>query len=479
MKKMKILMLEDNQLDAELIKEELAEHKFDFTSKLVETEKDFRTAIQDFRPGLILSDYKLPEFTGFEALEIAKKLVPDIPFIIVTGSLSEEMAVDSIKKGAWDYVLKENLTRLTPAIENALKLKVEKDKSRQAEKQIKQSAQMWQDTFNSITDIIAVISNKHEFLEINQTGCEALGMNYEDIIGKKCYQLVHKTESPLKVCPCNLVFDSKKMEVSEHTEGGRHYLLTAWPIFDDNGEVTSFSHSIKDITERKKAEEQIKKDLKIKSALLQELYHRTKNNMQLIASMLKLQSRSIENKSQAGISSIDFLHDSFDAIINRIKAMSLVHQKLYKADDLSRINLKEYIQDLVNLLMMSYHIREETISLKLELEDVFVLIDTAIPLGLVLNELISNSFKHAFPDNAKGELSIRLFKDEDDAINIHLSDNGIGIPKDIELENVNTIGLQTVFNLIKHQLNGKIRYDTDRGLKWHFRFIDNLHKERV
>jgi len=234
-----------------------------------------------------------------------------------------------------------------------------------------------------------------------------------------------------------------------------------------------------EIIEHQKDEEQIKTDLKIKTALLQELYHRTKNNMQLIASMLKMQSRSIENRSLAGISSIDFLHDSFDAIINRIKAMSMVHQKLYQAEDLSYINLKEYINDLLNLLMISYHIRSETISLKLEMEDVFVLIDSAIPMSLVLNELISNVFKHAFPDNAKGELSIRLFKDKIDSINIQLSDNGIGIPVDIDLENVNTIGIQTVFSLIKHQLNGQIRYDTEKGLKWHFKFKDDQHKERV
>ncbi|MDP8242177.1 MAG: response regulator, partial [Candidatus Celaenobacter antarcticus] len=109
MKKMKILMLEDNRFDADLIKEELISHKFDFTSEVVQTEKDFINAIHDFKPDIILSDYSLPQFTGFEALEIAKKLIPDIPFIIITGSLSEEMAADSIKRGAWDYVLKENL----------------------------------------------------------------------------------------------------------------------------------------------------------------------------------------------------------------------------------------------------------------------------------------------------------------------------------------------------------------------------------
>ncbi|NQT65662.1 MAG: sensor histidine kinase, partial [FCB group bacterium] len=205
----------------------------------------------------------------------------------------------------------------------------------------------------------------------------------------------------------------------------------------------------------------------------------TKNNMQIISSMLKMQSRSIENRSLAGDSNIDFLHDSFNDVINKIKAMSLVHQKLYQAEDLSHINLKEYVKDLVNLLMISYGIRSESLSLKLDLKDVFVLIDSAIPLGLVLNELISNTFKHAFPNAENDEIFIRLFQDKDGTINIQLNDNGVGIPSDINLENVNTMGLQTVFNLIKYQLKGEITYNSDKGLKWNIKLKDNLHKERV
>ncbi len=235
----------------------------------------------------------------------------------------------------------------------------------------------------------------------------------------------------------------------------------------------------KEIETRVKAEEQIKRDLKEKSILLQELYHRTKNNMQVISSMLRMQSRSLKNKSPSGNVNIDFLHDSFNDVINKIRSMSLVHQKLYQAKDLSNINLKEYIQDLIKLLMISYRIKSEKISLKLELEDVFVLIDSAMPLSLILNELVSNVFKHSFPDNTKGELSIRLFKDKNDTINIQLSDNGVGIPNDIDLENINTMGLQTVFDLVKYQLKGKVNYETKNGLKWYIGFKDNLHKKRV
>ncbi|RLC56679.1 MAG: hypothetical protein DRH89_05150 [Candidatus Cloacimonadota bacterium] len=248
---------------------------------------------------------------------------------------------------------------------------------------------------------------------------------------------------------------------------------------DDLEILTFVSEEIALAIDRKQTDERIKRNLNEKDTLLRELYHRTKNNMQIISSMLRMQSRSIENKSLSGNTGIEIVHESFDEVINKIKAMSLVHQKLYQAKDLSHINLKEYITDLIKLLMISFGIRSEKVSLNLDLEDILVLIDFAVPLGLVLNELISNVFKHAFPNNDEDEITIRLYKDNDNTINIHLSDNGVGIPKDIKLENVNTMGLQTVFNLIEYQLKGEITYKSDKGLKWDIELKDNLHHERV
>ncbi|HEY5467236.1 MAG TPA: PAS domain S-box protein, partial [Clostridia bacterium] len=119
------------------------------------------------------------------------------------------------------------------------------------------SAEKWQSTFNSITDIVSVISPDHMFLEINKAGCDAMGLKREDIIGKKCYELVHHLHNPLTGCPCSLTIQSKKMEVNEVLENGRYYQLTAWPILDANGELLAFSHTVKDISDRKRAEEQI------------------------------------------------------------------------------------------------------------------------------------------------------------------------------------------------------------------------------
>ena len=134
---LKILILEDNLLDIELIKEELKSHKLKYIYKNVDTKQKFVEALHSFKPDIILSDYNLPQFTGYEALKIVKKTSPNCPFILVTGHLSEELAVDVIKKGAWDFVLKTNTLRLIPAIENALKLKNEKEKNEQINNHLK------------------------------------------------------------------------------------------------------------------------------------------------------------------------------------------------------------------------------------------------------------------------------------------------------------------------------------------------------
>jgi len=243
-------------------------------------------------------------------------------------------------------------------------------------------------------------------------------------------------------------------------------------LYSENDiELLSFtSEEIALAINRKKSEEHIKRDLEEKSILLQELYHRTKNNMQVIAAMLKMQIRNSNN---------DFIKTSYKDIINKISAMSLVHQKLYESKDLSQINLKEYIEDIIKLLRRSFGLFTGKISLKLDLKEIFVLVDSAIPFGLILNELVTNAFKHAFPDNREGEIIIVMYQEENEMINIQVHDNGIGVPDGFNPRKSKGMGIQTVFSLVEYQLKGQIRYDIDGGFKWHFRFKDNLHKRRI
>lgn len=227
---------------------------------------------------------------------------------------------------------------------------------------------------------------------------------------------------------------------------------------------------IQNITERKQMEEQIQTSLQEKTVLLRELYHRTKNTMQVIASMLMLRAAHTGDQRIIALS-----HE----IETKIHAMALVHQKLYEAQHLSRINMREYLDDLVVFLMSSYTNISQKINYRSEIEPMGVLIDTAIPCGLVVSELLSNALKYAFPDDMTGIIQLQLYRSGPEELSLTVSDNGVGIPDDVNMAAMNSLGIQTIINLVRHQLQGNITWETQQGVTCHIHFHDNLYTERV
>jgi len=167
-KKINILIIEDVPADAELVEHELRKEKIEFSSKRVDTKKDFLRELKDFVPDIIISDFCLPQFNGMAALELAKGLAPLTPFIICTGSMNEETAVECMKAGAADYVIKEHLVRIVPAVKNALEQKQIREKKEQAEKALMLSALEWQTTFNAIKDGICLTDLNGKLIRCNK-----------------------------------------------------------------------------------------------------------------------------------------------------------------------------------------------------------------------------------------------------------------------------------------------------------------------
>ena len=241
-------------------------------------------------------------------------------------------------------------------------------------------------------------------------------------------------------------------------------------VINDNNNTPKYFISIgRDITERKASKKQIEKELKEKEILLRELYHRTKNNMQVICSMLSLQRKMTDS---------DSAQIQLQEAENRIKTMSLVHKKLYKSNSLSNLSIKEYVKDLVVLIENSYNARNKDVVINTEVEDFNILIDIAIPIGLIINELLSNTFKHAFPKDV-GEISIKIVRKENDKISIFIKDNGVGVEEKFDFYNTNTLGLQTVINIVENQLMGNVIFDSSDGLSCTIVFDDKLYDERV
>jgi PAS domain S-box-containing protein len=218
------------------------------------------------------------------------------------------------------------------------------------------------------------------------------------------------------------------------------------------------------ITERKQMEEQIKASLAEKELLLKEVHHRVKNNMQIISSLLKLQAGGIEdNKTR----------ELFNDSQNRIKSMALVYNKLYQSMDLAKIDLKDYVSELSNGLIQSYRDASGKITTEIEGDNIPLGVDLAIPCGLFINELISNSLKYAFPNGGNGEIRVSLRETDENNIEIIVSDNGVGIPDNVDLANTNTLGLYLVTMLVENQLGGKVELERNQGTKFRITFNKN------
>ena len=219
--------------------------------------------------------------------------------------------------------------------------------------------------------------------------------------------------------------------------------------------------SFMDITILKETEASLTKAIEEKRTLLKELYHRTKNNMQMIGSLLTLKASYAEDEKVGEV---------FDDMKNRIQSMSLVHEKLYQSESLYSIRLDDYIKDIVNSLKSSYAAAAGNVLIESDMDKITVSIEQAIPMGIILNELLANAFKYAFPGGTGGKIELSLHKREERKIQFRLRDNGTGVPEGFDFRTHNSLGMQLIFSIAEEQLKGKINYAINNGISWELTF---------
>jgi PAS domain S-box-containing protein len=255
------------------------------------------------------------------------------------------------------------------------------------------------------------------------------------------YDIVHRIERP----------DGEVRYVHEKAED----------IKDEKGKTIRSIGTVQDITEQKQAEDRIKASLKEKEVLLQEVHHRVKNNMQIISSLFNLQSRHIKDKQALEI---------FKSSQNRVRSMALIHERFYQSEDMARVDFAEYAQSLTSHLFSSHGISPGAVKLNLKIKDVFLDLNTAIPCGLIINELVSNSLKHAFPGEKKGEIKIAIHPLNKYGMEVIVSDNGVGLPKKVDFRKTDSLGLHLVNLLAEDQLHGDIKLDRTKGTSFCIKF---------
>lgn len=252
-----------------------------------------------------------------------------------------------------------------------------------------------------------------------------------------------------------------EFETENLSSDGENYFREVYlsPIYSEKGIVEEISGIGHDTTDKKLYEKELKKSLKEKEVLLQEVHHRVKNNMQVISSILNLQGAYVNDKKLHSI-----LNDSQD----RIRAMAAIHERLYRTKNFSDIKFSTYIKNLAENLVNSYEYGEAQIELTCELDEIFLTLDTSIPCGLIVNELISNALKYAFIGKEKGEIKISL-KKRKEQISIEVSDNGSGFSKEVDFKNIDSLGLQLVATLVD-QIEGKLEMNQEKGSSFRITF---------
>jgi len=230
--------------------------------------------------------------------------------------------------------------------------------------------------------------------------------------------------------------------------------VSSKPVRERSDKILYQEEMICNTTERKRSEEMRTKSLQERDLMLTEIHHRVKNNLQLIYSLLNLQSRYTKDQTAVNV---------FKEIQDRIRSIALIHERLYESEDLSRVDMPDYIKSLATYLVKSYKIGVR-VKLNLNMGQVFLGIDKAVPCGLIINELITNSLKHAFPDGKEGEIRVDLISHED-GVELIISDNGVGLPEGVDLQGASTLGIALVRGLIR-QLNCSVDVCIDMGTRY-------------
>jgi PAS domain S-box-containing protein len=352
---------------------------------------------------------------------------------------------------------------------------------KKTEEKLRESEEKYRNIVETANEGILITDNENLITYINKKVIGTIGYSLEELVGRPIWSFISKEYRPIikehMVKRMQGISESYELKLI-HKDGYSIWVfLNAKPFFNKEGKYIGSMSMFTDITKRKKAEEALKN---IETARKKEIHHRIKNNLQVISSLLDLQAEQFKDRDCIKDSEVlEAFRDSQD----RIVSMALIHEELYRGGGFETLNFVPYIEELAKNLFQSYNLGNADINLKLELtNNISFDMDIAVPLGMIINELVSNSFKHAFPNRDKGEIRIKLDREEEGkcikkvcedgestTFILSVSDDGIGIPEYIEIKDLDSLGLQLVTSLVD-QLDGKLELKRNNGTEFIVRF---------
>jgi PAS domain S-box-containing protein len=402
----------------------------------------WRTIIEN--RSLLCNDTDFNTPMGKAATELGIKSYLSVPLRCGNNAIGC-LKIDSFSKYSFTIEDQNLLEIVASQIEIAI------NNARQAEA-LRQSEQRYKALFDQSPVGVYTFDKNYTITNCNERMVGIIGSSREQIVGLDMTKLKDNIFMPAMTNALNGEICYHEDIYNATTISKNLWLsLTLTPLLDNESNVIAGIAVVEDINERKNAEKNLLKYLEEKEILLKEIHHRVKNNLQIISSLLHLQSDNLKHTK-------DFNAEIFKESQDRIRSMALIHEKLYSSENFGEVNIKDYLTTLSSSLVRSYRINTKV---KIDAENIYLNIEKSVTCGLIINELLTNSLKHAFHNNSDGQIHIQFLR-QNNHYELIVKDNGTGLSEDFDIDNTNTLGLKLVKRLTQ-QLEGTINYEVNNG----------------
>ena len=438
-KSFSLLVIEDNQGDVNLLKIMLQETAIRFSLEVAGRLDQGIGLAKSQKFDLIFLDFNLPDSYGIDTFIHLKESISQIPVVVLSGTDDTTLALEAVRKGAQDYLVKGQFDgeRLEKTIQFAI------ERQRIMHSLISNESQLRVIIQQNYDGIIVLDSDKN-ILFCNPSASKILGKSFMQLLDRP-FQFQVDID---RINEIEIVQDSGERIAAE---------MKATKI--QTGNESGYLINLHDVTLRKESEARLKALINEKEVLLKEVHHRVTNNFVLITTMLRMQSQTTDN---------DYIKGVLNECSSRLNSMAIIHRQLYESGDLGQIDVGRYIRSLCVSLIQSYAPSGVRVVLDPDIDSISMGINKSIPIGLIVNELITNALKYAFKKDIEQQnrLTVQLHQNEDQTVQLIVADNGVGLPENFSIESTESLGLKIVRMLVEDQLSGRIHVSGSGGARF-------------